>query len=176
MNQYELREIVERSWQQLDAAIDGIDDAGMLEPGVVDGWSLKDLLAHVSIWEQLALQHVEQWRSGQPVVGLGDMSVDDYNARESARRRSWSLQQVRAEADETRRRLREMLASLTDEDWNAIAGEGQDQGPLGEWIGGALNGDQGPGTHAGEHAEQILAWRAARFKDHAAAKPASAAH
>jgi hypothetical protein len=55
-----------------------------------------------------------------------------------------------------------MLQSLTDEDWNTIVGEGERQGPLGDWIGGALSGDLGPGTHATEHAEQIQSWRAER--------------
>jgi len=39
------------------------------------------------------------------------------------------------------------------------------EAPLGEWIGGALGGDDGPGTHAAEHAQHIMAWRAGRESD-----------
>jgi hypothetical protein len=162
MERQEFLEVVEHSWQQLDDALAGIDDEAMQEPGVIDTWSLQGLLGHVSTWEQVALRHVEQWRSGQPVSGLGGVSIDDYNAQESARRQSWSLAQIRAEASETRERLRTTVQSLTDEEWHTIVGEGERRRPLGDWIGGALGGDLGPGTHASEHAEQIRAWRAGR--------------
>ena len=160
MNQRELLTTVEESWRQLDAALDGLDEAAMVEPGVVEAWSVKDLLGHVTAWDQMALGHVERWRRGeQPPAAF---SVDDYNAREAARRRDWSPATVREEAAETRQQLRSTLAAVTDDEWSAVVGEGDQQGPLGDWIGGPLAGSTGPGTHAAEHAEHIRAWRAAR--------------
>lgn len=165
MDRQEFLAVVEHSWQQLDAALEGLDDAAsMQEPGVVGDWSLQEILGHVSTWEQVALRHVEEWRSGQPLNGLGGATVDDFNAQEAARRQAWSLAQVRVDVEQTRQHLRATLRSLTDEDWNTIVGDGESQDPLGDWIGGALNGDLGPGTHATEHAVQIRSWRAERGK------------
>ena len=163
MNRQEFMDVVENSWQQLDAAIEGLDDATFVEPGVVDSWSLKDLLGHVTAWEQMALRHVDQWRRGEAPA---DAAVDDYNAHEAARRQGWSLEQVRQESAATRERFRAMLRSLTDEDWDTPVGEGERRGPLAAWIGGALGGDDGPGTHAVEHAQHIHAWRRAREHAH----------
>ena len=158
MDRQELRAVVEESWRQFDAAIAGLDGATMMEPGVVEAWSIKDLLGHVTAWEQLALRHVEQARRGETPTGA---PVDDYNAAEAARRRDWPLAQVREEMAETRQRLLTLLESITDDEWATVVGEGVEQEPLGDWVGGALAGD-GPGTHAAEHARHIRAWRDAR--------------
>ncbi len=159
MNRQELLAVVEDSWRQVDAAIDGLDEAAMVEPGVVETWSIKDLLGHIAAWEQMALRHVEQWRRGE-TPGIGASSVDDYNASEAARRRDWPLPKVREEAAETRQRLRTMLESITDDEWATVVGEGERRGPLGDWVGGALGGPTGPGSHATEHAQHIRDWRA----------------
>jgi L-amino acid N-acyltransferase YncA len=158
MNQRELLAVVEDTWRRLDEATDGLDDAAMTEPGVVEQWSVKDLLGHVTAWEQMALLHVEQARRGETPTGLGETTLDQYNAREAAKRRDWSLQQVRQESAETRRQLRAMLESMTDEEWTTVHGEGERAAPLSTWVGRALAGDE-LGTHAAEHAQQIRAWR-----------------
>ncbi len=162
MERLALLDVVEDTWHQLDAALAGLDEAAMLEPGVVEGWSIKDLLGHVAAWEQMALRHVDQWRRGGTPGGTGDFSVDAYNAAESARRRDWPLAQVRAEAAETRERLRTTLQSMADDEWHAVTGEGERRQTLGDWVGGALGGAAGPGTHAADHAQHIQAWRGTR--------------
>jgi hypothetical protein len=200
MNRAELVAAVDEGWRQLDAAIDGLDAAAMVEPGVVEAWSAIDLLGHVATWEQRALNYVERWRRGEspapsfsthpggpspcvvasflvvgsppqggqggPPASSGDFSVDAFNAEEAARRRDWSPQRVRDEAAETRRQLRATLQALGDDDWAAMVGAGSPEGtprrPLGEWIGGALGGPLGQGTHAAEHAHHIRVWREAR--------------
>src|SRR5690242_1709047 len=48
---------------QFDAAIAGLDEAALVEPGVVGDWSVKDLIGHVAAWEQLVIESVAQWRT-----------------------------------------------------------------------------------------------------------------
>ena len=43
------------AWQDLLAACDGLSDAALLEPGVTGTWSVKDIIAHVTVWEAEAL-------------------------------------------------------------------------------------------------------------------------
>ncbi|HWQ11427.1 MAG TPA: DinB family protein [Roseiflexaceae bacterium] len=155
-------EVLEASWRQLDEAIEGLDDAAMTEPGVTGAWSVKDLLGHVAAWEQLALRHIEDWRAGAAPQGVWGPAVDSFNAAESERRREAPLAAVREELTGTRQRLRAALAGLTDSDWDAVVGEGEDAAPLSRWVGGSLGGALGPGTHAAEHAHQILLWRLRR--------------
>jgi hypothetical protein len=161
MNQRELLTVVEDSWRQLDAAIDGLDEKTMVEPGVVEEWSVKDLLGHVVAWEQVALKRVDRWRKGEGFDDLIGGSVDVFNAAESARRRQMFLNEIRDEMAESRRQLRALLESLSDDEWNVVITSGDRSETLGAWVGGDLYGE-GPGNHAAEHAGHIRAWRSAQ--------------
>jgi hypothetical protein len=153
---------LEASWRQLDDALDGLDDAAIAEPGVVEAWSVKDLLGHVAAWEQLALRYIDQWRAGAALDSPGGPAMDAFNAAEAARRRDLPLEAVREELAGTRRRLREELLALSDAGWDAVVGGGEQPAPLSRWVGGALGGALGPATHAAEHAHHILRWRVGR--------------
>src|SRR5262245_8659020 len=161
MNRQQLLAVVEDTWRQLDAAIDGLDEAALTESGIVEAWSIKDLLGHITTWEQMALRRVDRWRRGEPLVEPDWTSTDDYNADEAARRRDWPLARIREDLAATRQQLRATLEALTDEEWASVAGEGELRAPIGDWVGGDLGG-AGPGTHAAEHAQHIRAWRDAR--------------
>lgn len=153
---------VEESWRRLDAAVEGLDEAALTESGVVGQWSIKDVLGHVTAWDQLAVEYLERWRRGAPAPERDWDSADDFNAREADRKQGWPLARIRDEADTARDRLRTLLVGINDDEWATPVTLFERERPLGEWVGGALNGDGGPGTHAAEHAEQIQAWRAAR--------------
>ena len=164
MNPRELLAVVEATWRDLDAAIEGLDAAALVEPGVVETWSVKDLLGHVVAWEQMALRHLDEVRRGAGLTPSGGAEVDRYNVAESERRRDWTVDQVRAEMVETRQRLRVTLEHMDDATWAAPVQAGEWRATVGELIGGNLGGD-GPGTHAAEHAAHIRAWRARRSGD-----------
>jgi hypothetical protein len=46
---------LEAAWAALTDAYAGVPESTLTEPGVVDDWSVKDVLAHVTTWEQEAL-------------------------------------------------------------------------------------------------------------------------
>jgi len=133
---------------------------------VVGDWSIKDVLGHVAAWEQMALRHIDRARGAAEDAHSTGAAVDDYNAAEAERRRGWTLAEVRAEAATTRAGLRAALESVTDDEWSATLARGEEQAPLSDWVGGALGGPQGHGTHADEHAEHIRVWRARRTGAH----------
>lgn len=161
MNQHDLLAVAEEGWTRLDDAVAGLDDAAWMEPGVLEQWSVKDLVGHVTAWDDMALSHIEELRHGEEPDGSGGTGVDAFNAAQAERRRDWTPAQVRAEAARTRQNLRAALLSLSDTEWATPVGAGEDRRPLGDRLGGALNGPAGPGTHAAEHAAHIGAWRAA---------------
>src|SRR5579871_1915142 len=90
--------IVEENWRQLDAAVDGLDESALVEPGVVEGWSVRDLLGHVTAWEQAALRRLEESARGEAPATDEGASVDAFNAAEAARRLDWTPAQVKEEA------------------------------------------------------------------------------
>lgn len=63
-----------------------------------DGWSLKDVVAHIAAWQRSSVGRLAALGRGEPDPGP-PATEDDFNAaaREASRSRSW--QQVRAEAE-----------------------------------------------------------------------------
>ncbi|HEV7126446.1 MAG TPA: maleylpyruvate isomerase N-terminal domain-containing protein, partial [Ktedonobacterales bacterium] len=49
---------LDTAWGAFQASYAGLPDAQLLEPGVMGDWSVKDILAHVTTWEQEALKHL----------------------------------------------------------------------------------------------------------------------
>jgi uncharacterized protein (TIGR03083 family) len=158
MNSADFREVLEASWRELDEALAGLDEAAMVEPGVVEDWSVKDLLGHVAAWEQRAIGILERFNAGEQLGNGVSGGTDAFNATESARRSETPLAAIERELADTRARLRALLAALSEEQWQTVV-DGDRNEALGAWIGGTLGGPLGPGTHAAEHAHNILVWR-----------------
>jgi uncharacterized damage-inducible protein DinB len=136
----EILERVDASWQELLAAIDGIPDERMSEPGVAGDWSVKDILAHIAYWEDSLVAGLERKRTGEPNLDGGD--YEPINAREHAARADWSLARVREEMQAAHQRVTAALESTPDVDPDDVGGDTWD--------------------HYNEHADSIRAWRKAR--------------
>jgi hypothetical protein len=137
---------VDESRRKLLAAIEGLTDDQMMKP-VVGDWSVKDLLAHVASYEEMALPDIERVARGDaPALAAFDLKrVDEYNAMIMSLRRHFSLDQARRELDIIRSSLLEAVSRLPD---SALA-EGQ-------FARGFL---QICAYHDTEHTEDIHNWR-----------------
>ena len=56
MNREQLLNKLDKAWTALEESYAGLPDSQLTEPGVVDNWSVKDMLAHVTTWEEEALK------------------------------------------------------------------------------------------------------------------------
>jgi hypothetical protein len=128
------------------AALDGLTDDQMMKP-VVGDWSVKDLLAHLTSWEEVALPDIERVARGDaPALAAFDLKrVDEFNAMIMSLRRHFTLDQARRELDAFRASLLEAIGRLPD---SALA-EGQ-------FARGLL---QICAYHDTEHTEDIQNWR-----------------
>jgi uncharacterized damage-inducible protein DinB len=95
------------------AAIEGLSDAQMTEPSL-DGWSVKDHLAHLAQWDDIRASEVVRISAGQDsawrMTGEQDAA---YNDLQYALRLPLSLNQVRWELANSRQRLLEVIAAAT---------------------------------------------------------------
>lgn len=108
---------IHESRGKLEAAVGRLSDAQMAEPGP-DGWSAKDHLAHVAIWEESLLALLEG-RDREAAMGLAPTPAWDLDAANAAiyeRHRGLSLSAVRGLFQETHARVLAALANLTDAD------------------------------------------------------------
>jgi len=56
MTKQQLLDRLENAWADLQASFAGLSEAQMTQPGVTGDWSVKDILAHVTTWEEEALR------------------------------------------------------------------------------------------------------------------------
>jgi len=98
---------LEVAWASFNTSYAGLSDAALLAPGVVGDWSVKDILAHVTTWEQEALQQLPRIIAGgrPPRYATAYGGIDAFNAQMTERKRGLSLQEVRRQLDETHRQL-----------------------------------------------------------------------
>lgn len=116
MNRAQLLSRFDTAWDALQAATAGLSDVEMREPGVVEAWSVKDILAHVTTWEEEGLKYLPLIAAGGTPPRYATVGgLDAFNARMSAQKTNLSLAEVRRQMDETHRRLRASLETAPEE-------------------------------------------------------------
>jgi uncharacterized damage-inducible protein DinB len=129
---------------ELLAAIEGLSEEQMLEPSI-DGWSVKDHLAHMAVWEEIRRLEIERISAGGGCAwsAMSEEQMDIFNELTVVPRRSMPLAQVLSEFDSSRQRVLDMIAQATE--------RGLDESNYGE---SSLRTD-----HDLKHAEYIRNWR-----------------
>jgi hypothetical protein len=159
VNRDELLRELAASREEFLAAVAGMDEAEMALAAVMDGWSAKDLFAHVTAWEAELLRAMAQGRAGKRPAY---MSLS--TAEEDARNEQW------------RKEFKKKPLAKVLEDYEAVRGQTIRQvEKLGDdeltdarrfvWTEGqALAAIIADGTleHDREHAAQIRQWRERR--------------
>lgn len=86
-------------WELLEALLIELDESQMLDASAQAGWSVKDVLAHISFWERLALDRLRAARDGSPMqIELVDSwDVDRLNAQVHHDNKGRSLDKVFAD-------------------------------------------------------------------------------
>lgn len=97
---------VSKNWLELQRAIRGLSDTQMVRPGVVGEWSVKDIMAHITAWEQKLIDEIEARESGEE---FEEPDVDAFNAEQYRLNADMDLEDVRAEFQETHAELMEIL-------------------------------------------------------------------
>ena len=132
--------------EELLAVIDGLSDELLTEPSL-DGWSVKDHLAHIALWDDLRAGEVARISAGYDSAWrMTDDQAEAYNALGHPLRRALSPDQVRWELATSRQRLLDAISAAT---------------PRG--LDGSLYGEAGlRSDHEAAHAGWIKRWRGER--------------
>jgi hypothetical protein len=109
-DQQRLLRQLDAAWTALTDAYAGLPEARLLQPGVVDDWSVKDVVAHVTTWEREALKHLPLvLAGGTPPRYAAQGGIDAFNARATEAGRRLSLAEVLRRRDQTHARLVEFV-------------------------------------------------------------------
>lgn len=117
MKRQQLLDKLDRAWADLNDSFAGLTDAQMTQPGVTQDWSVKDILAHVTAWEEEALTHLPHILEGMrpPRYSVLYGGIDAFNALRTQEARARSLEEVLRRFDDVHRRLVEYIAQAPEE-------------------------------------------------------------
>ena len=78
-------------------------------------WSVKDILAHVTTWEEEALKYLPLIiTGGRPPRYIQYGGIDAFNAQKAEQKRDMALSEVLRQLEETHRRLLDYLNSVPE--------------------------------------------------------------
>jgi len=143
------REALMRHYREMRAAlldaIAGLNDDQLIER-TIDGWSVKDHLAHLALWDELRATEVERISAGFDSTWRMQGRDGEFSGLGYDMRRDLSLQQVRWESAHTHQRLLDAIAAASE-----------------RGLDGSLYGEAGlKSTHEAAHTAWIRRWRSER--------------
>lgn len=156
MERQELQKELRASRDELDALIADLPDEDFHEPGVMNGWTLKDVLAHLNRWEGELVTMLFELKGGKEPSRAeiqGEENIDRLNAKwyeeDKNRKLDLVLNDFRGLRQQTLRRIEEFSeGELNQPDrFPALRGE-----PLWRWI--AVDTYE----HEAEHTEFVRGW------------------
>ena len=116
MEKQRLLKQLEKAWTAIEESYAGLSDSQLTEPGVMDNWSVKDILAHVTTWEEEALKYLPLiLTGGKPPRYSRYGGIDAFNAQMAEQKRGLALSDVQRQLDETHRRLIDYIRSIPEE-------------------------------------------------------------
>ena len=107
MDKQQLLKQLDKAWAAIKESYAGLSDALMTEPGVTGDWSVKDILAHITTWEEEALKYLPLIIKGDrpPRYSVKYGGINAFNAQVTQQKRGLSLSDVLKQLDETHQRL-----------------------------------------------------------------------
>jgi len=117
---------VREGFAALEALLAEFDDAQMAVSHSPDGWSVKDVMAHIAFWEDHVLARLKEAARGERPHLLGGISEEEVNRinRETlSRSRGRPLEEVKAEFQRVHRELINEIKTIPesqDDAWWAL--------------------------------------------------------
>ena len=148
----EVERKLDAEWQSLQRAVESLSESELQAPGVVEEWSVKDLLGHIAFWANKAAHDLDAINAGEEgaiQLADGQEGVDAWNARESEARKDRPLADVKTEWEASFEAARQALSvtpveklEIEVEGWNMFTRFAEDTY-----------------RHYREHAAQIKEWK-----------------
>ncbi len=117
MDRSQLLKRLDKAWEAFKESYAGLSDSELMEPGVTGAWSVRDIIAHVTWWEEEALTHLPLILDGgkPPRYSVTYGGIDAFNAQMTEQKRNLSLSEVLRQRDDTHRRLIDFIQSAPED-------------------------------------------------------------
>ncbi len=138
---------MQKEWKGLLSSFQGTPQEALFKPNVVGTWSVRDILAHFTTWDEEALKALPLILNDQPLPRYAKYGgIDAFNARDWEKKKDLPLDQVKNELMSTHERLVNFLDTVPESQFGA-----------GKRFLRRLRLDTF--NHYREHTLQILTWR-----------------
>lgn len=157
MSKAKLLAEIQAERQSLEAVLAELSEDQMLVTGVIDDWTVKDLLAHIAVWEQRMVSWVAQAVRGEaPEMlppGMTWDDLDEWNEETYQKHRHRALEEVLTDFRQSYSRALQAAQGIEEQDLiDADRYPWREGRPL--WVMVAAN----TSWHYKEHEESIRAW------------------
>jgi uncharacterized protein (TIGR03083 family) len=117
VNRQQLLNRLDTAWVAFQASYAGLSNSQLAEPGAAGDWSVRDIIAHVTWWEEEALRHLPLIIAGDrpPRYSVTYGGINAFNAMMAERKRHVSLSDVLTQLDDTHRRLVDFIRSVPED-------------------------------------------------------------
>lgn len=117
MDRKQLFQRIDRAWEALKASYGGLSETELVEPGVMGTWSIKDIIAHVTWWEEEALRHLPTILTGEkpPRYSITYGGIDAFNAQKYEEKKNLSISMVLQQRDEIHHQLIDFLQQVPED-------------------------------------------------------------
>jgi hypothetical protein len=109
---------LEKAWQEFRDSYAGLSCAQMLQPHVTGEWSVRDIVVHVTTWEQEALRHLPLILKGgrPPRYSVAYGGIDAFNRLMTERKKELSFDEVFRQQQDVHQQLIAMIESAPAEE------------------------------------------------------------
>jgi hypothetical protein len=117
MNKQQLLANLDKAWQQFKASCNGLTEEQMVVPGVTGDWSVKDIIAHITTWENEALKNLPLILRGIRTPRYKDLygGINAFNAKITHANSSLSLSEILKKSESVHRQLIAYINNSPDE-------------------------------------------------------------
>jgi hypothetical protein len=106
---------IQTAWETLEKSYAGLSDAQLTELAVSGDWSVKEILAHVTTWEEESLKYLPVIiEGGRPPRYARFGGIDAFNATMTAQKRGLSLADVRQQMGDVHGKLIDFLQGVPE--------------------------------------------------------------
>ena len=108
---------LDQVWCVFKESYAGLPDSELLEPGVTGAWSVRDIIAHVTTWEEEALKHLPLVLSGKrpPRYSVTHGGIDAFNAQTTEQKKNLSMREVFSQQEDVHRRLVQLVEGVPED-------------------------------------------------------------
>jgi len=102
---------LETMWTAFRNSYTGLSESDLMESGVTGTWSVRDIIAHVTTWEEEALKHLPAILDGRkpPRYSVTYGGIDAFNALMTTKKAGLSLADVLEQQEQVHRSVIEVV-------------------------------------------------------------------